>query len=134
MILLGAALTLWHCGPANSPDNNSCQPNVIEQNMALMVNQISGNDYSFQVCQSSLPANAAYTVYGGLDSTGLTQNNFNPRGAIRAPHLSQANVVGAVYQVTFKDSDLYFAIYQDLNENPDNSTVPVISPHRIPSR
>jgi hypothetical protein len=137
-ILILTLFSVNRCGPAGSMGDggSTCTPNVIDSKMSLLVTPLGGNVYSFQTCSSSVQPTATFSVYGGPDSNSISQNNFNARGAIRNQNISQLNGSTQPFQVTFQNSDVYFAIYQDqmTGNGPflDDSGAPIVSPHRLP--
>lgn len=131
--LLFVIVLFLHCGVEQS-GTTSCSPNVIDSGLQVSMEAYSAgsNTYSVTLCSNSQPSSAVYSVYGAHD-----ESDVNSQAAIRLANITATNSSGASFQVTFKSSDNYFAIYQDKNMGSyyvlDFSQV-MVSPHRLPGR
>ncbi len=136
--LLTLILTLSYCG---QPTNNNsasvtCSPNIIDSGLQVQMTPVSpgSNVYGVTLCGSAQPSNAVYSVYGGNAIGDVSQGTMNVMAAIRLANITGVTQPGGSFQVTFKSTDHYFAIYQDSSSSTlglDNSQV-MVGPHPIP--
>jgi len=137
LALVSALFLFAHCG-VNGGNSGmvggapGCSPNVIDSGLQISMEPVStgSNEYTVTLCANSQPANAVYSVYGGMnkDDVDATQNQYIS-SSVRYPNsITATNNSGSSFQVTFHGSDNFFAIYSD------GSFQAMVSPHRIPGR
>lgn len=126
------------CGQVNQGGNSGCSPNVIDTGLTMVVTQLGTNTYQFALCLQSSPANAVYTVYGSSDQTSLEAAQINTQTAWRQAQITGTNSAGSVFQVTFRSSDNFFAIYQDASNGSGGFTFStsnsMVRPRSLPNR
>ena len=135
LLLISVLFLLTRCGMENGSQNGSapgCSPNVIDSGLQVSMMPLSpgSNEYSVTLCANSQPADAVYTVYGGRNEDDVdARRNPYITSATRRPSITSTNSSGNTFQVTFANSDQYFAIYLDQDGFPI-----MVAPHRIPGR
>ena len=145
LLVLTAAL-YTHCGPNNGTgtSNNqptACTPNVIDSGLQLSVTKMGGSTYKFMLCADGQYSNVTYTVYGAPTQGDVDKPGIDLKSRWREANITASNSAGNAYQVTFHESDNYFAVYLDDpnardERNPQglSSNVTLVSPHRLPDR
>lgn len=135
VLLIATSVVLTRCGQQMGASSSTCMANVIEANMRLAVQKIGAQSYRFTLC-GSMDNPAPYSVYGAPSSSDLSQNNVN-QANVRKPTISDAFSPNDTFQVDFRDTDNYFAIYydQDLgggNFRPSSLIGIIVNPRAIP--
>ena len=138
ILLFGLTFFITHCGdPAkNGSGSSTCAANVSDTGLRLAVNQIGAGTYSMQLCDAASPPSSV-TIYGGPTAQSLAPGSINTGASYRLMN-QLVNSAGETFQVTFRSSDAFFAIYADTN-NPDGThslsvNGAMVTPHPLPGK
>ncbi len=99
-------LLFMACGEQPKQD---CVANFQGQGLSLKISQVSSQTYRFELCGDSHTSYPAFTVYGAIDESDLSQPAILSR--YRLSHVS-AHRSGDSFEVSFS-SDLYFVLFAD---------------------
>jgi len=109
LLLVTLAFIYQGCGP--SGEESVCSANFTGSGLSLFVDHIQDTSYRFTLCENSQPPGAVYSIFGVNKESSLSA--LDPTSSARESHLGDASDAGDQYQVTFENTDIWFAVYED---------------------